>query len=252
MLLLDLPEECFLHIASFLAVQDVCAAAATCRQLSAYVQDDSLWQRLAEAKWGSKVLEVTQEAPPEKWSTYCKHRMAFKSNKQSPFQLVQEQYSDPWQHLACCLMCSRTTGGAVIRQTIEDFLREYTRPTDLLCADAQGVMAQLNALGLQDVRWKALSRMSHDFLAKAWSDPSEFWGCGPFARDSWQIFCCGRTSAKGVTDVALLRYLHWLNTGATAERKPAKKRTAGVQAARGKRRPPPSASVRITRSRAKR
>lgn len=38
MLLLDMPEECFLHVASFLAVQDVCAAAATCKQLRTCVQ----------------------------------------------------------------------------------------------------------------------------------------------------------------------------------------------------------------------
>ena len=53
-----------------------------------------------------------------------------------------------------------------------------------------------------------------------WEDPSEFYGCGAFARDSWAIFCRGEGSTiKGVQDIALKRYIRWLTTGTVADAK---------------------------------
>ena len=66
--------------------------------------------------------------------------------------------------------------------------------------------------------------------AQDWRAPSEFYGCGAFACDSWSIFCCGQTNPKGVQDRVLLRYLRWQATGSTTEpqHRPARpKRTPG-------------------------
>lgn len=41
----------------------------------------------------------------------------------SPFALVQEGHSDPWRHLVCCLLISRTTGGPTVRAAILRFLQ---------------------------------------------------------------------------------------------------------------------------------
>ena len=68
---------------------------------------------------------------------------------------------------------------------------------------------------------------------QAWEDPSEFYGCGKFASDSWRIFCRGQTSAKTVEDATLKRYLRWLSTGKLVEKSsapastPARRRAGG-------------------------
>ena len=72
-----------------------------------------------------------------------------------------------------------------------------------------------------------------------WEDPSEFFGCGRFAADSWRIFCRGGAAAlapRDVEDATLQRYLRWARTG-TADapaRKPKQPRAAlsGVDAAK--------------------
>ena len=46
-----------------------------------------------------------------------------------------------------------------------------------------------------------------------WKDPSEFKGCGSFASESWQIFCCGQRDMRAVTDIKLRAYLRWLKSG---------------------------------------
>ncbi|KAK9810233.1 hypothetical protein WJX72_007033 [[Myrmecia] bisecta] len=228
--LLDLPEECLLQTLSTLAVQDVLALACTCKQFARVTHDDVLWKELAFAKWGQQVLELRQQPAEESeggWSAYCRHRMSFISHKPSPLALVQEQYADPWQHLVCCLLCSRTSGGQIIRDTISSFLRLYPTPSAVLCTPNQELETTLNPVGLQEVRCKAVQSMSHAFLAENWQDPSEFWGCGRFAADSWRIFCRGDKAAR-VEDATLQRYLRWLKSGKDPQpaRKPAQKRKA--------------------------
>lgn len=54
-----------------------------------------------------------------------------------------------------------------------------------------------------------------------WADVQEFYGCGKFVSDSWQIFCRGELALQGVEDVNLRRYLRWANTDMAKEKKPA-------------------------------
>lgn len=128
----------------------------------------------------------------------------------SPLDLGQEQFPDPWSHLVCCILCSRTTGGPVIRSTIKHFISCWPTPSAVLAAAEGDLAAAINPLGLQLNRIKALKSMSHDFLANDWQLPSEFSGCGKFTSDSWRIFCRGHRSLEDVEDKNLRRYLHWL------------------------------------------
>jgi len=77
--------------------------------------------------------------------------------------------------------------------------------------------------------------------AQDWEDPTEFFGCGRFAADSWRIFCRGgaaRLAPRDVDDPTLQRYLRWARTGSAEPRvQRAKKRraAAAATAAPGKR-----------------
>lgn len=131
----------------------------------------------------------------------------------SPIDLVQERFPDPWSNMACCLLCSRTSGGPTIRNALLNFLLHWPSPSALLSGDEDAMLAALHPLGMQAMRLKALRNMSRDFLATDWEDPSEFNGCGPFVSQSWRVFCRGLRDPKQVTDVSLSRYVHWLLRG---------------------------------------
>ena len=148
---------------------------------------------------------------------------------QSPLDLGQEQFPDPWSHLVCCILCSRTSGGPLIRSTLNNFISCWPSPSAVLAATEDDLVEAINPLGLQLNRIKALKSMSHDFLAKDWQLPSEFAGCGKFTSDSWRIFCRGHRSLEDVEDKNLRRYLHWaLNTGTnTGKNRPEEQQKRG-------------------------
>jgi hypothetical protein len=97
---------------------------------------------------------------------YSKHRCSMRSIPQSPLSLIQELYTDPWQHLTCCLLCTRTTGGETIRGAITTFLHLYPSPSAVLDEPREVLLEVIHPLGLQDMRLKAILAMSTDFLAK--------------------------------------------------------------------------------------
>jgi hypothetical protein len=72
-----------------------------------------------------------------------------------------------------------------------------TRPVARHTCQHQTHCCTLGCWPLQDTRLAAIRGLSRDFLESDWADPSAFRGCGPFVRDSWRIFCCGATDAKG-------------------------------------------------------
>ena len=71
---------------------------------------------------------------------------------------------------------------------------------------------------------------------QAWKDPSEFHGCGSFAKESWMIFCRSPGSLPGMSavhDIKLRAYLRWVATGKIQAEAAAKRRTAGLRKRKG-------------------
>ncbi|GAB4820503.1 hypothetical protein N2152v2_007549 [Parachlorella kessleri] len=218
MSLLTLPQDCLLQIlTSGVSVKDVLAVGCSCKYFSQLVKDDNIWRDLAEKKWGRWVPGLAPEAVGG-WKAYALQRMNTVSLRASPLELIQEQFRDPWQHLACCILCSRTTGGRVVREAILALLAAFPTPSAMLDAPKTTLWDMLRPLGLQAVRYSALKEMSRDFLEKDWEDPQEFKGCGKFTSDSWRIFCRGHRSLRGIEDPTLLRYLRWLTKGVVEDK----------------------------------
>ena len=80
----------------------------------------------------------------------------------------------------------------------------------MLQVESTTTMAQLACMHMQD-----------------WKDPSEFHGCGSFAKESWMIFCRGHRGMSAVQDVKLRAYLRWLASGKIQTEAAAKRRAAG-------------------------
>ncbi|WIA08716.1 hypothetical protein OEZ85_008140 [Tetradesmus obliquus] len=138
------------------------------------------------------------------WQHYCCKRMSLKTIRSSPLSLLQEAYPDPWMHITCCVLCSRTSGSATIRSCIARFFQAFPSPSACLQGCPQAMAALLHPLGLTQ------ARLAAGFLGTDWQDPSEFKGCGKFVSDSWRIFCKGVEEAKGIEDAKLKQYLAWV------------------------------------------
>lgn len=161
------------------------------------------------------------------WQKYVQHRLPTVSLPQqiSPLNLLQEPYQEPWSHIACCLLCSRTTGSDTVRQAVNTILTKWPTPTAILQADNNQLLQTMNPLGLQQVRMSALINMSRSFLEDDWACPSEFKGCGRFVADSFKIFCRGHRTASSVDDVNLSKYLRWLLSEGKSSQTCQKKKT---------------------------
>jgi hypothetical protein len=125
--------------------------------------DDCFWAALAEAKWGKDVRQLKTACDADlPWRKYCSHRMSARTiryrqslacrsllpcaatldhacvcccRSRSPLNLLQETYPDPWQHITCCVLCSRTSGSELIRTAIAGFFEALPTPTAVLAAE---------------------------------------------------------------------------------------------------------------------
>ncbi|BDA50661.1 probable methyl-CpG-binding domain protein 4 [Coccomyxa sp. Obi] len=227
--LFSLPLETCLVIFAKLDVESLLNMAATCRGMRSVAKEDTLWKQVAAAEWGREALELCEKnvsSHQVTWFDFCRHRMCRRRIPWSPLHLVQERYNDPWQHIVCCLLCSRTSGNERVRCTISFFLHHCQYASYVLVADDEELQSLIEPLGLQETRIRAVKQMTVAFFEKDWKDPSEFYGCGKFTSDSWRIFCRGERSSKGVADATLLRYLRWRNTGSLKEPKPRQPRAS--------------------------
>lgn len=140
----------------------------------------------------------------------------------SPLDLTQEHYAgDPWRLLVTCIMCSRTSGGPTIRETLAQFLARYPTPTAVIRGDEEEMAALLHPLGAcaggrcccalvsQHAcasaglhRERTVRRCAAGFLRAGWSQPIQLYGIGKFANDSWRVFCHGEYAAVAADKLA--------------------------------------------------
>ncbi|KAL1635694.1 hypothetical protein SLS58_010132 [Diplodia intermedia] len=169
--------------------------------------------------------------------------LPFPSVKASRFGLIQEELAHrPFQLLIAVMFLNKTKGSSAIPK-FRQFIAQYPTPDDLAHANVLDITAMLRPLGLQNVRAIKLIE-----FAKRWlldppqsgrrhrspnyptkgvqrdikpgeilddADPrtaayeiAHLPGCGPYALDSWRIFC--RDALRGVA-------LDWNGGGAGDE-----------------------------------
>ncbi|KAL4458027.1 hypothetical protein ABPG75_012892 [Micractinium tetrahymenae] len=244
-----LGRDVLLRVLGLCACRDVLALACTCREMAKMMRDDEVWRELAEHKWGPAVRQLAAVQPGQ-WAAWVKHRLSTSSSPLSPLDLVQEHCPDPFQHLVACVLCSRTTGGPLVRQAIQLFLELYPTPTDVLGAEEDSLLVVMRPLGLPATRLAAVRGIAHDFLATDWQDPSEFKHCGKFVSDSWRIFCRGHRSVHDVEDKNLQRWLRWRLCGSTeTNAEPKQRQRASAKRKRAEEKPAEAGTLRSGRRR---
>jgi len=119
--------------------------------------------------------------------------------------MVQQQINNAWEHMVGVIMLNQT-GRKPVKMTLPEFLYWFPTPHALLQADEDFVKTILAPLGMLNVRYNRLVRMSQDYLTWDGNDATMLYGIGKYGSDSYEIFFKQNYSVEP-TDKELKRYL---------------------------------------------
>ena len=119
--------------------------------------------------------------------------------------MVQQQVDDAWQHFVGVIMLNQT-GRKAVKTTLPEFLYWFPTALSLLHADEEFVKSIIRPLGMVNVRYTRLLRMSQDYLTWDGNDATMLYGIGKYGSDSYEIFYKNNYSVSP-TDKELIRYL---------------------------------------------
>ena len=119
--------------------------------------------------------------------------------------MVQQQISNSWEHMVGVIMLNQT-GRKPVKTTLPEFLYWFPTPHALLNADEEFVKSIIKPLGMVNVRYTRLIKMSQDFLTWDGNDATMLYGIGKYGSDSYEIFFKKNYSVQP-TDKELKRYL---------------------------------------------
>ena len=119
--------------------------------------------------------------------------------------MVQQQIDGPWQHMVGVIMLNQTSRKPV-KLTLPEFLYWFPTPYALLKANEEFVKNIIEPLGMMNVRYQRLVKMSQDFLTWDGDDATMLYGIGKYGSDSYEIFFKHNYSVEP-TDKELKRFL---------------------------------------------
>jgi methyl-CpG-binding domain protein 4 len=119
--------------------------------------------------------------------------------------MVQQQISNSWEHMVGVIMLNQT-GRKAVKTTLPEFLYWFPTALALLHADEEFVKSIIQPLGMANVRYTRLIKMSQDYLTWNGNDAEELFGIGKYGSDSYEIFF-KKNYAVQPTDKELKRYL---------------------------------------------
>jgi len=119
--------------------------------------------------------------------------------------MVQQQITNSWEHMVGVIMLNQT-GRKAVKTTLPEFLYWFPTALALLHADEEFAKSIIEPLGMVNVRYTRLIRMSQDYLTWDGNDAEELFGIGKYGSDSYEIFFKKNYSVQP-TDKELKRYL---------------------------------------------
>ena len=119
--------------------------------------------------------------------------------------MVQQQINNAWEHMVGVIMLNQT-GRKPVKMTLPEFLYWFPTPQALLQADEDFVKTILAPLGMLNVRYTRLIRMSKDYLTWDGEDAKMLYGIGKYGSDSYEIFFKHNYTVEPI-DKELKRYL---------------------------------------------
>jgi methyl-CpG-binding domain protein 4 len=110
-----------------------------------------------------------------------------------------------WQHMVAVIMLNQT-GRKAVKYVLPIFLNHWPTPNKFLFSTIDEVKEVIWPLGMYNVRFQRLKRMTADFLLWDGNDAKLLYGIGKYGSDSYEIFFKKNYSVQP-TDKELKRYL---------------------------------------------
>jgi len=110
-----------------------------------------------------------------------------------------------WQHMVAVIMLNQT-GRKPVKTVFPVFMDRWPTPGKFWQSTEQQVKEVIWSLGMVNVRYQRLVRMTQDFLQWNLNDATELHGIGKYGSDSYEIFFKNNYQVTP-TDKELLRYL---------------------------------------------
>ena len=107
--------------------------------------------------------------------------------------MVQEQlpaenpYIRAWQHMVAVIMLNQT-GRKPVKQVLPLFLSKWPTPYEFTFALEQEVKEVIWSLGMMNVRYTRLRRMTQDYLTWDKKDATMLYGIGQYGSECYRIF----------------------------------------------------------------
>lgn len=119
--------------------------------------------------------------------------------------MVQQQISNSWEHMVGVIMLNQTSR-KMVKSVLPEFLYWFPTPVVLIRAEEEFVKSIIAPLGMVNVRYNRLVRMSTDYLTWDGVDATVLYGIGKYGSDSYEIFFKNNYAVEP-TDKELKRYL---------------------------------------------
>ena len=120
--------------------------------------------------------------------------------------MVQQQIHNIWEHMVGVIMLNQT-GRKPVKTTLPEFLYWFPTPLALIAANKDFVKTILSPLGMRNVRYTRLIKMSKDYLTWDGNDATMLYGIGKYGSDSYEIFFKNNYTVAP-KDKELVRYLN--------------------------------------------
>jgi endonuclease III len=107
--------------------------------------------------------------------------------------MVQEQLPSKnlrvraWQHMIAVIMLNQT-GRKPVKQVLPLFLSKWPNPRVFFLATEQQVKDVIWSLGMVNVRYNRILRMTRDYLTWDGNDATMLYGIGQYGSESYRIF----------------------------------------------------------------
>ena len=116
-----------------------------------------------------------------------------------------EGRTSAWQHMVAVIMLNQT-GRKPVKTVFPVFMDRWYIPPLFVLATEEQVKEVIWSLGMVNMRYKRLQKMTQDFLRWDLNDATELYGIGKYGSDSYEIFF-KQNYAVEPTDKELIRYL---------------------------------------------
>jgi methyl-CpG-binding domain protein 4 len=119
--------------------------------------------------------------------------------------MVQQQVDSIWQHMVG-VICLNCTNRKQVKRVLPLLFGICPTPVHLINTSPNTIKMIIQTLGMVNVRYKRLRKMSEDYLTWNGDDATDLYGIGKYGSDSYELFYKKRVP-DNIGDHELKRYV---------------------------------------------